>query len=232
MDIIPVIDLLQGQVVRARRGERDRYRPIVSSLCGTSAIEDIVQSLFGLYPFKKLYIADLDAITGQGDHAASIRHIRQCYPQLEIWLDGGFTAKEQLSSWHALGVQCVIASERLQNQAHYQELAGATPDARLSLDFSGDRFIGPPTLLQFTDEWPRHIICMTLERVGSDAGPDLDKLQRLMTLYPSGHWYAAGGVRSLDDLISLREAGLSGALVASALHDGKLLRHHLETFLQ
>ena len=33
MLLIPVIDLLDGQVVRGVRGERARYRPIESALC-------------------------------------------------------------------------------------------------------------------------------------------------------------------------------------------------------
>jgi phosphoribosylformimino-5-aminoimidazole carboxamide ribotide isomerase len=34
--------------------------------------------------------------------------------------------------------------------------------------------------------------------------------------------YAAGGVRDANDLASLARAGISGALVATSLHDGKL----------
>lgn len=232
MDIIPVIDLLHGQVVHARRGERECYRPIVSSLCRTSAIEAIVQGLLGLYPFKKLYIADLGAITGQGDHAPDIRHLRQTYPQLEIWLDGGFTTQTSVSSWHALGVHCVIGSERLESPTHYRALAGATPDAILSLDFSGACLLGPAALQQLPEDWPRQVICMTLDRVGSNAGPDLPRLRRLMAIAPSCHWYAAGGIRGIDDLNDLRLAGVSGALIASALHDGRISRQQLDAFYQ
>ena len=37
MQLIPVIDLMAGQVVRGVRGERSAYRPIRSSLCESSA---------------------------------------------------------------------------------------------------------------------------------------------------------------------------------------------------
>lgn len=231
MDIIPVIDLRQGVVVHARRGERERYQPVSSSLCASSAIDDVIQGLFGLYPFKKIYIADLDAITGQGDHAAHIRQLRRHYPHLEIWLDGGFTTRSELSSWALSGVRCVIGSERLQTLAQYHALTGAVRNPVLSLDFSGDCFIGPAELLQSSADWPRDIICMTLDRVGSASGPDLDKLKHLKARHPAGRWYAAGGVRGMDDLAELSEAGLSGALIASALHDGSLDRRRLAAFL-
>jgi phosphoribosylformimino-5-aminoimidazole carboxamide ribotide isomerase len=34
--------------------------------------------------------------------------------------------------------------------------------------------------------------------------------------------YAAGGVRDANDLASLAQAGITGALVATSLHNGKL----------
>lgn len=231
MDIIPVIDLRQGLVVHARRGERERYQPVNSSLSASSKIDDVVEGLLGLYPFKKIYIADLDAITGQGDHGGQIRQLRQHYPHLEIWLDGGFNTISALTSWELSGVQCVIGSERLQRLAQYHALAGAVRNPVLSLDFSGDRLIGPAGLLQCSADWPREIICMTLDRVGSASGPDLDKLKHLKARHPAGRWYAAGGVRGMDDLAELSEAGLSGALIASALHDGSMDRRRLEAFL-
>ncbi|HWX13321.1 MAG TPA: HisA/HisF-related TIM barrel protein, partial [Methylocella sp.] len=40
---------------------------------------------------------------------------------------------------------------------------------------------------------------------------------------------AAGGLRDASDLMRLREAGVSGALVASALHDGRLIGADLAT---
>jgi uncharacterized protein related to proFAR isomerase len=39
MEIIPVIDLKGGLVVRARMGQRDRYRPIETPLSPTSTAE-------------------------------------------------------------------------------------------------------------------------------------------------------------------------------------------------
>jgi uncharacterized protein related to proFAR isomerase len=72
IDIVPVIDLLGGQVVHAKRGERDRYRPIESALTAGSALQDIVAALLALHPFRACYVADLAAIRGTGDHRATV----------------------------------------------------------------------------------------------------------------------------------------------------------------
>jgi phosphoribosylformimino-5-aminoimidazole carboxamide ribotide isomerase len=63
---------------------------------------------------------------------------------------------------------------------------------------------------------------MTLARVGSGEGPDLARLGQIMGKNPGHRLYAAGGVRDLDDLKGLNDAGAAGVLVASALHDGRI----------
>lgn len=222
MEIIPVIDLLQGQVVHAKRGERHHYRPVVSSLCESSRIDNVVRGLLGLYPFKKLYIADLDAILGQGNHAGQIRQLCASHPQLEIWLDAGFSQPADIIAWQSENVRCIIGSERLQSFSQYQAIAEGARDFKLSLDFAADCFLGPEQLLEREDTWPRQTICMTLSRVGSKLGPDYGRLQALIQRKPESLWYAAGGVRGEDDLIDLKSMGVAGVLVASALHDGMI----------
>jgi phosphoribosylformimino-5-aminoimidazole carboxamide ribotide isomerase len=63
---------------------------------------------------------------------------------------------------------------------------------------------------------------MTLARVGSGSGPDMDRLRSINAKAPDRRVYAAGGVRDAADLVALRRAGIAGALVASSLHNGKL----------
>ena len=90
MNIIPVLDLKAGQVVHAKHGDRQNYLPIQSALSNSSEPLAIVKALQSLYPFKHLYIADLDAIQGNDSHVAQIKNIQKCFPDLEIWLDAGF----------------------------------------------------------------------------------------------------------------------------------------------
>ena len=89
MDVVPVIDLKGGVVVHARRGERDRYRPIETPLSPTSLPIDVVRGLMSLHPFATLYVADLDAITRQGDNDAVVGALKEAFPRVTFWVDNG-----------------------------------------------------------------------------------------------------------------------------------------------
>ena len=69
---------------------------------------------------------------------------------------------------------------------------------------------------------------MTLARVGSGAGPDLARFAAIRSVAGGRELYAAGGVRDAADLSALKRAGAAGALIATALHDGRLGRADLE----
>ena len=61
--LVPVVDLLAGQVVHARRGERSRYQPIQSPLCPGSDLLPLARALRRASGSALLYAADLDALT-------------------------------------------------------------------------------------------------------------------------------------------------------------------------
>jgi phosphoribosylformimino-5-aminoimidazole carboxamide ribotide isomerase len=227
LDIIPVIDLMDGQVVHAKHGDRQNYRPIKSALCNDSEPLHIVSSLLQLYPFKRIYIADINAIQGRGHHGHLIRQLRSQYPAMEIWLDAGIKQAETAKNWQQQGIYCVIGSESLGDMYSYHQIKQTlTEQFALSLDFARGQFIGPDQLLREERLWPRHVIAMSLDKVGSGSGPDiplLDSLQR-----GAVHVYAAGGVRNTSDLLTLKTSGISGVLVASMLHAGQLSSKEIE----
>jgi phosphoribosylformimino-5-aminoimidazole carboxamide ribotide isomerase len=225
MQIIPVIDLSRGRVVHARRGQRDLYQPVRSLLCEGSEPRAVVEGLLRLHSFSALYVADLDAIQGTGDNEASLEALGSAFPDLPIWLDAGFAEMKTCRRWLAAGDgQLVLGSEAQADTALLEQLAGSGDGERviLSLDFRGDGFVGPPALLQRVDLWPHRLIAMTLARVGSGEGPDLDRLRSLQAIAGGCRLHAAGGVRNLSDLGRLAMMGVAGVLVASALHDGSL----------
>jgi phosphoribosylformimino-5-aminoimidazole carboxamide ribotide isomerase len=104
------------------------------------------------------------------------------------------------------------------------------PDCILSLDFRHGAFLGSPNILQNSALWPGRIIAMTLDYVGGGKGPDFHRLAEIKGMAGEREVYAAGGIRSAYDLRVLRDKGISGALVATALHDGALNREHLAAF--
>src|SRR5436853_749206 len=99
MEIIPVIDLKGGVVVRARMGRRDQYRPIETPLSPTSDAVDVTRGLLSVSPFRTLYVADLDAIEHTGDNGAVLVRLKDAFPQLEIWLDNGVSELDAARAW-------------------------------------------------------------------------------------------------------------------------------------
>ena len=181
----------------------------------------MVAGLLRLHGFSTLYVADLDAIRRRGDQTAVIKALREQFPKLELWIDPGIDTRVRYDAWrHAVPGLPVLGSETLADPALLADTLAA--DGLLSLDFRGDTLLGPLDLLERPEHWPRRVIVMCLDRVGADAGPNTKRLQQLRRLSPASQLYAAGGVRDLDDLLRLRQLGVSGALLASALHDGRI----------
>ncbi len=222
MDIVPVIDLKGGVVVRARGGARHLYAPIATPLAPSSRPRDVIVGFRALFPFKNIYIADLDAISGTGDHDAIVSELEAAFPEVEFWVDLGIATEGAAALWlaHHRG-ELVIGSESLSDLATSPRFD--LPRRILSLDFRGDDFLGPAPFATNPALWPQRIIVMTLAKVGAGGGPDFARLDRLSVLAHGKHdLYAAGGVRGADDLRWLEAGGIKGVLVASALHDRKI----------
>lgn len=227
MHIIPVIDLYQGQVVHARYGQRQHYQPLRSGLCTGSEPSTIVQAMLGLYCFTTLYIADLDAIQGNGNNNGIINRLRQEFPQLVFWLDAGKFRKEDFSGRHHSSLVHVIGSETGITAGMLNELTGILPEPVLSLDFKSGDFSGDTEILHQPQIWPRKIIIMNLTRVGSCQGPDMDLLHDIKSAAAGKKIYMAGGIRNTGDLRVLDDRGVTGALVATALHNGSITGQEL-----
>ena len=240
MKIIPVIDLMQGQVVHAKFGLRSQYQPIQSTLCNGSAPLIIVAAMLELYPFQTLYIADLDAILGVGHHTELIVQIAENFPQLTLWIDSGIR-KVNARALHATNPQIsnrikpVVGSENIANVQDYRAISDACESQHiLSLDYSATSAMGISALHSSARFWPDDTICMTLNAVGSTQGVDGERLDALIKLNQArkkpSRLYAAGGVRDIDDIQQLNKRGITGVLIATALHSGKLNQADLQLF--
>jgi len=222
VEVIPVIDLKGQQAVRAKMGDRHLYAPIETPLAKTSAARDVIAGFLSLAAFSKIYVADLDAIEGQGSHADLLDELHKDFPGLAFWADPGVKSLAEARAFlDRSKADLVIGSETWQDAAVFEKLRD-DPRIVLSLDFRGDSFQGPQALLDDDRLWPRRLIVMTLARVGSDAGPDRERLEAITERAKTRAVYAAGGLRGKDDLHLLEKAGAAGVLVASALHDGRL----------
>jgi phosphoribosylformimino-5-aminoimidazole carboxamide ribotide isomerase len=223
MEVIPVIDLKGGAVVHARGGRRDAYAPIVTPLARTSTPLDVVSGFLTLFPFRTIYVADLDAISGRAGDDGTLAAITAAFLDVTFWVDSGISDPAQARAWlhrHKRG-HLVLGSESVTSLASLDQLVGEER-AILSLDFRGGALLGPTGLDEATHLWPSRIIVMSLDRVGAGEGPDVVRLAEIGARAPDAKLYAAGGVRGPDDLTALMKIGISGALVATALHDDRI----------
>lgn len=219
--IIPVLDLRHGRVVRARAGMRASYAPIATPLAKGSAPEAVARGLLRAVPATILYVADLDAIIDRAaPDLASLRAIALACPGVGLWVDAGFSGRAGVEAFLRTGLgRPVIGSESQRDARLVRDLGDR---AVFSLDTSGGERLGPEALHAEPAHWPAQVIVMTLARVGAGAGPDLARIAAVRAQSPATRLYAAGGVRGPEDVAALRAAGVAGALVASAIHDGTL----------
>jgi uncharacterized protein related to proFAR isomerase len=233
--LIPVVDLLGGQVVRGVRGDRAAYRPIVSALCRSSEPLPVARTLCDHCAARQLYVADLDALTGGAVQAGVLRDLLQGLPGVdELWLDGGFADADAAAALvDALGpdggrVVPVFGSESLASRAAlaggFDRRSAIGARAVLSLDRRDGQRLDAAGCWEAPSLWPERVIVMTLERVGSGAGPDLQTLEDVRAKAPHAALIGAGGLRSPADLARAGEAGAAAWLVASALHDLQIPR--------
>ena len=244
MKILPVLDLKEGVVVRGVAGRREEYRPIVSRWCNDPSPASVARGLREAFGFDECYVADLDAIATGRPNYEVYRDIE--LTGLRAWVDAGLALSvprtpsrfdDFITPWRA-----ILSLESLAD-----EMLAFTCEARddvfvFSLDLMNGRPLTkipalattPPEVIasQWIDCGVRSMIVLDLAGVGVGQGvPTLDLCRRLRAKYPKLELISGGGVRGLDDLKALRDAGCNAALVASALHDGRIMPSDLQAGL-
>ncbi len=217
MRIIPVVDLKNGQVVQAIKGDRSNYKPVQSQLCSGSSPVDVVTALLEATHSDTLYIADLDSIEDSENNSQIIFDLIQQHKHISFWLDAGFTSPDQIKQWQGINnIRPVIGSESHHEIDSLLDLLES--DHILSLDFRNDQLCGPHEILDQSENWPDDVIIMSLNTVGSNSGPDLNLIKKIQSIGSNSQLYAAGGVRDQSDLDLLTQIEVESVLIASALH--------------
>jgi phosphoribosylformimino-5-aminoimidazole carboxamide ribotide isomerase len=239
MKVIPVIDVLNGVAVHGIRGERERYQPLKSVLCRSADPLEIALTFKSL-GFTGLYLADLDAILGK---SASFSVYSQIMTEtsLDLMVDAGIADFARAEEVLATGVsKIVVGSETLDSLEFLGQAVKAFGEDRVvvSVDLkegkvlSASEAITSLDAVSFTQELKKlavnQIILLDLTRVGTEQGINLALLRSV--LEKTGvEVLVGGGIRSLQELEELRKLGVSGALVATILHNGKLPVDELKT---
>lgn len=209
MDLILALDLMKGRVVHGARGERATYRPLILPGLPSAGPGEIVSALSPFY----LYIADLDRITGSGDHDGTIRACSRMVSR--SYVDRGIRSPADY-----------LEEENLVNVVG-TETGGPDlslyPGGFLSVDVREGKVIprgeDPLEILSRAEEWAfEGCILLNLGRVGTSTGlpPDLEQIRAAC----GKRLFYGGGVGSVGDLERLKDAGFDGAIVGTAVHRG------------
>ena len=232
MKVIPVIDILNGSAVHAVKGRRNEYKPLESLL--TKSTQPLgVADAFKALGFRELYIADLDAIIDCKEKFSEIEQIA-AKTGLSLFVDAGVTGIERANRLMESGVaKLVIGTETLQSKTFVEVAVKQFGSSHvvISLDLKEGKVLTQPTftgskepmqlLREFKAMGVGQVIVLDLSRVGSGEGVDTDFLKAVIA-ETGMEVYVGGGVRDIKDLMELQSIGVSGALVATALHTGKI----------
>jgi phosphoribosylformimino-5-aminoimidazole carboxamide ribotide isomerase len=239
MRILPVLDAMNGEVVRGVGGRRQEYRPLVSRLTTSSHPLDIARAIRSHFGWSEFYLADLDAILGGEPAWATFAALRE--DGFRLWVDAGVRRMTRACQLAEAGIESIVVG--LETVAGPAELAAMARAFGERLVFSLDLRQGEP--LGERAAWEggdacsiaaravrsgvRRLLVLDLARVGLGGGTGTRELRaRLRADFPQVEVSAGGGVRSRRDLEEWRDGGVYAALVASALHDGRLTPANLE----
>jgi len=218
-----VLDIFNGAVVHAVRGERSRYEPIerFSKVVSSSYPISVMQEIRP----REVYVADLNLLTGSGDNLGTIGQISRL---AKTMADIGPSRMRDLDRMPC-GVSPVLGTETapLELMKEASERGGAV----VSVDMMKGRvlardpklaMLSPQKILPLLNEISLDaVILLDLDRVGTSLGLDGEFLAEAASL--SNHTLIlGGGVRSMEDLRVLDSLGFQGALVATAVHAGRI----------
>ncbi|QEL13578.1 HisA/HisF-related TIM barrel protein [Limnoglobus roseus] len=232
MRIIPVLDILGGEVVRAVGGRRDEYRPVVSRITASTLPLQVATDLLAATRATELYVADLDAIRGQHDSLspAVVEFLNAV--TVPVWLDFGVRTSADVRLVPA-NARPIVGTETAWDSGVASAFRHHAAGCAVSIDLFDGSLLG--RWKKWGVQSPRDVlgvaaaavamgvptlIVLDLASVGTGEGPrTLETCRAIRERFPKVELLTGGGVRSRADIDRLGDVGVDGVLVASALHD-------------
>jgi phosphoribosylformimino-5-aminoimidazole carboxamide ribotide isomerase len=211
MEIIPVIDLMNGLAVSGKSGNRKEYVPIKSVLCDSSNPIDLITK-YKENGAKKVYIADLNSIMSTGNNFETVKN-------LDIFkiVDFGVTGKKDLENVKKYAEMTILGTETLNDISILKE-----ENIILSLDFKDGKLLNynlEEILSEIDKKTP--LIILDISSVGTQKGINVELIKDILKK-TDNPIYIGGGIKSEDDLKISKELGISGVLIGTTIHNGKL----------
>ncbi|NQE06687.1 phosphoribosylformimino-5-aminoimidazole carboxamide ribotide isomerase [ANME-1 cluster archaeon GoMg1] len=229
--LIFVLDLLDGVVVHAKRGEREQYAPVhlFSSIVGSS---DPVRIMEKLKP-ADVYIADLNRLMGTGSNKGIIKEIRDNNRKARIMVDYGVKTADDLeeAADAEIADSIILGTETASMELIGEVSKNDNLDISISVDIFNKQVLtkdkhvktDPLLLIHELNEYRgvRDVIVLELDRVGTKSGIDFNFLARAVDV-SEHNILCGGGVSGCEDVDKMQGIGVKGALVATAVHDGSI----------
>ena len=227
LKLIPSIDIFGGKVVRFFKGNPDTSIIYSDDPLGI-AKKWISQSA------DAIHVVDLDSVMGTGiDNQRHIKNI-VANSQIPIQVGGGIRDFKYASSLFDYGVSSIVfgtlafrhphiikkliktfGSKRIMVALDYLDgavvIKGWTTSTGVSLENA---------ITKFQNIGVKKFLLTSVERDGTLVGPDYQTLRRIQGEYRI-KVFASGGIRSVHDLLHLKEIGVYGAIMGKALYEEK-----------
>jgi phosphoribosylformimino-5-aminoimidazole carboxamide ribotide isomerase len=229
IELIPAIDIIEGQCVRLTKGDYDR-----KTVYRDSPAE--VAKEFEQSGFKRLHVVDLDGAKSKHIVNSSVLSRITAETQLIVDFGGGIKTDEDIEKAFEAGASMVtvgsIAVTRPELFMGWLDKYGAdrmilgadVRNGKISIngwkeDSTEDLL---PFLKKYIDAGVKNVLCTEISKDGTLQGPAIGLYKDVMTAYPQLHLIASGGVSSIDDIRALDAAGIPAVVFGKAIYEGKI----------
>ena len=228
IELIPAIDIINGQCVRLTKGDYDQKTVYGSPLGMAQEFERI--------GFKRLHMVDLDG--AKSKHIVNSSVLRSCASETSLTIDfgGGIKTDEDIekafdngAAMVTIGSIAVTQPERfmgwMEKYGSERLILGAdVRNGKISIngwkeDSTEDLL---PFLRKYIDAGVKNVLCTEISKDGTLQGPAIELYQRVMETYPDIHLIASGGVSCIDDIKALDKAGIPAVVFGKAIYEGKI----------
>jgi len=228
IELIPAIDIINGQCVRLTKGDYDQKTVYGEPL--DMALE------FERIGFQRLHVVDLDG--AKSKHIVNENVLKAITTETRLTVDfgGGIKTDEDIEKAFAAGAAMVtVGSVAVTNPdlfmgwlekfgAERMILGADVRRGKISIngwkEDSGEDLL--PFLQKYVDAGVRNVLCTEISKDGTLAGPAIDLYQRIMEAYPELHLIASGGVSSKEDIEALDAAGIPAVVFGKAIYEGRI----------
>ena len=221
--IIFVLDILDGKVVHAVKGEREKYGPIhnFSNVCESSDPLHIVDDLSP----RELYIADLDRLEGTGNNDEVVKQLGW---KTSLMLDCGVATMDDVHLGQEMAGSVILGTETATLELVESASNFYPRSINMSIDIKDGNILTsepafdilPIDLIKMLNGYDiNDLIILELSKVGTSSGINTEFLKQVVD-HSNHNILLGGGIKDMDDISHLKDIGLAGVLVATAVHNG------------